>query len=92
MTLALTRRDEDAGMKIEAVLARVTAPERGRLVLLGLVAQSAHARARTAAERRPALHRRCRRPRQHGRVLRPRVRCAAPRVVVAQPPPIEQAP
>ena len=48
-TLALTRSDEDARMKIEAVLARVIAPERGRLVLLGLGSESAHARARPVA-------------------------------------------
>ena len=46
-TLALTCRDEDAGMEIEVVLARVTASERGHLVvLLGLVSKSPHARRR----------------------------------------------
>ena len=90
--LALTRRDENACMEIEAVLARVTRSERGRRVLLGLGSKSAHARTRPVAERHHALHGRRRDPRQHGRVLRPRVWCAARLVVVAQTPSIEQAP
>ena len=62
--LTLTGRHEDARMEIEAVLPRVTASERGRLVLLGRIAASAPARARAVAERRDSLHGRRRDPRK----------------------------
>jgi len=90
--LPLACGHKEAGMEVEAIVARVTAPEGPGLGCRRRVSASADARARPVAECDPALHRRRGDPGQHRRVLRPRVRRFVRLVNGSQPLPFEEAP
>ena len=96
-TLSVVGGDPHAGIEVESLLARVTAPESGHRVLAKLVLDwhrpaGTCALARSGAERERPLHGRPRHTGQHRRVLCPLVRRAGPLVAVAQAPAFEQTP